>query len=138
MGVLPGTKSKAVAHWILTLLGAIKGNLPPVAIFVLFAFTGCATGQGKNILVDIKTCGTPAVLQEIANLTPAITAILSGGAADWQAQLSALEAVGVPAVICAVEAIVKDLESRPTMTAKLAVDPLVRGRTYLAHHGIGI
>jgi len=73
-------------------------------VLCLTSLSGCGWwakngGKAEDIIVD---CGKEAIKTEVAHLLPAILAILTGNAPDWQAQLVALESVGKDAVLCAV------------------------------------
>ena len=147
MPFLP-TKANGVAQLILNVLKALfKGPPGPptlllktITTFVLFTtFTGCA--YMKRAIIDAEQCAAPAALKEIGNLTPAVTAILMGGAADWRAQLAALESMGPTFVVCTVEAVVRDLavkaEISATWTAQTSANYAVeRGHMYLASYGL--
>lgn len=119
----------------------IKGKsilLIPLAL--LLGTSSCVTA--KKIAVDVGACAGPEVQTEVTNLLPAVTAILSGGAPDWSAQLTALESIGLPFVVCAVSAVVSDLQRKmPKPPVKGEVDPrliaaMTRAQTYLGVHGV--
>lgn len=107
--------------------------IPFIALASLL--TGCAAV--KKVIVDAGVCASPAVVAEVANLLPAVTAILTGGAADWQAQLAALETVGVQFVVCAVEQAIHDLAARqgPAINTDRGL-AIARGRLYLSYYGV--
>jgi hypothetical protein len=109
----------------------------PLVLLASLSIAGCATI--KPIAVDAGSCAAPAVQAEVANLLPAVTAILVGGAPNWQAQLTALESVGVQLVVCAVEVAVADLAKRTAATwSATAVDytsAVARGKKYLYYYG---
>lgn len=96
---------------------------------------GCAwwSSHGPAIMNGALACGEAAVKAEIGNVTPAVMAILSGDAPDWQAQLDALEAVGSTAVLCAVQAVVGNLKGPGT---PVDVRAIARAQVYLRQAGV--
>lgn len=72
----------------------------PVAVTASCAWFTSTAKKAGAVLID---CGEKALAEEVTNLLPAVVAILTGNAADWSAQLMALEWVGEHAVACAVK-----------------------------------
>jgi hypothetical protein len=86
-------------------------------------------------LVD---CGEAAVMNQITSGSPSIvsqvSSILSSGDVNWQASLDTLLSVAGPAVVCAVEAVVSDLEHSSGKNQVQSV-AMVRGDTWVASEG---
>lgn len=110
-----------------------------LALAVVFTLTSigcCKPGTTskwctvKQVAVD---CGAPAIQQAVADLLPAVQAILTSGSPDWEAQLTALEAVGVSVVICAVEKAVSLISGSGASLSSMA---RARGKLYLKHKGV--
>lgn len=102
-----------------------------LALSLVGVLIGCGvvstTGQAA------LDCGKQAVQAEIMNLVPAVTAILNGSPADWEAQLNALESVGEDALLCTVEAVVKSLKVEPNAPLSPA---RANGMKYLHDHKV--
>lgn len=127
-----------------------EDRMEAVLIFVVAAsvITAVLLNQGciklKQVGIDLGICASGAIPQEVANLEPAVAAIIEGNAPNWSQQLQALESVGVGAVVCAVDKIVNDLEhSTPPSQKRAEVEPRIirgieHGQIYLNAKGIKI
>jgi len=98
-----GKLVKAAKPTVLLILLALCGI--GIAVSACCAWThSCAPNDiPGQIATKVIDCGVAAVKAEAENLLPAIVAILTGNAADWKAQLNALEAVGEGALACAMQ-----------------------------------
>ena len=97
--------------------------------------------QGTTLAKDEIACGEGALKAEAVNVFPAVVTVLSGGAPDWEVQLAALEHIFGDAVVCAVQAFVKDTGPTVPNTTPLAAlrssattleSPAARAATYLS------
>lgn len=122
-----------------TVIGTIA--LVSFGLVVALIFGGCCKtpdSTGCKVQNGLEACAAPAVQQEVQGLTPTVLTILTGGAVDYAAQLTALELqIGVQYVICAVEAVVEILQNKiPPAAMHAQIDPgtllgLQRGVSYL-------
>lgn len=101
------------------------------------AVPGCSWWQrhGSAVTDVVVDCGTPAVKAEAEALLPAVLAILTGQAPDWQAQLDALRANGEAALFCAVAQASSQLGASPDHPAPQAV---THGKGYLSAHHVTV
>ena len=100
-------------------------------VAVCLLSSGCAwwKNYGKNALLS---CGEDAMQQEVANLTPAVLAILSSGSPNWASQLKGLESAGMAAVLCTVQKVATSV-GLPGTAMNLKTKKLVtsRAKVYL-------
>lgn len=102
---------------------------PMMAILPLIFFALISMGaKCSQIPKDLGACVLDPVPQAVNNVIPAVTAIIMGGAPDWQAQLTGLERLGVGVVVCAIEKIAVDLSATlPPAKDKAQIDPRIYG-----------
>jgi len=150
-GVLPDTsiavKIASIAAAALASLGYtagrsyVKGSLTLLLGLALsvgaVSMSGCAGASNaiKTVGQDAFDCGTDAVKAEVANLLPAVTAILSGQSVDWAAQLNALESLGEEALACTIKKVVTDLASAPPTAGESRFREADRAKTYVQVKG---
>lgn len=136
------TKATGVVHALLLVLKSLSDSLTAKAAIVLpflaaalLSLPGCA--WVKKVAVNAEACAGPAVQKEVENLLPAVLAILASGSADWQAQLQALESVGLQALLCTVQSVVDGAQAR-IASGKAGLDypgMVLRGKQFLLLYG---
>lgn len=109
-----------------TVLGTMA--LVAFGLVVALVFGGCCKNPdstGCKVQTGLEGCAAPAVQQEVTGLIPTVQTILTAGAPNWNAQLTALEvSIGVQYVICAVEAVAEILMGKlPPPELHAQVDP---------------
>jgi len=115
--------------------------LTTAAFFAALAMAGCCKGEAcKQTVSKLTACAVNPIPTEVQNLVPAVNAVLSGGAPNWEAQLTALEQLGVGAVVCAVQAVIEGVMGQLTPPRYANIEPTViakaeRGQLYLNHKG---
>lgn len=119
-------------------------KLTASALVFALGLSGCCHSlQCRAVTSDVAACAMGTIPQEVTNLIPAVTSILTGGATNWDSQLKALERLGVGAVVCAVQRVIADLGRMPGAGLKSEPTPEYqrahfRGESYLKKHGIPV
>jgi hypothetical protein len=89
----------------------------------------------------IVNCGDTAVQAVVSDLAAPVAVILGAVDGDWLPIITALEKVGVPAVICAVDAMITAAENHSVAAATQSVAAqriVARGQAYLASKRVKI
>ncbi len=113
-------------------------------LIAMIVLSGCAGIKVKQAAIDLGLCVAGQIPAEVANLEPAVLGIITGGAADWNAQLTALEGLGISALVCTVNRVVNDLKhSVPPPGMHAEINPMVikaieHGQSYLLSKGIKV
>jgi hypothetical protein len=105
------------------------GNGPHVALLALVLAIQISCGAvAKQLAIDIAACALGQVPGAVVDLIPDVVKTINGSAADWAAELAALEAKGLDVAVCAVEAAIHDM----SLHQPAAMSPLVLDRASVA------
>lgn len=157
LGVLsdqyPEIKAFGTAFAILTAIAAVLGVTSPglrksaVVLLAVGAFTlsGCQLFK-PALKTDLRACAADAVSAEVASLMPDVVAAIQGDTATWESQLDKLVANAGQAALCAIVAVVRNLEMgsggagvgivKPEVGGLDNVTLRVRGYAYLSKHNL--
>lgn len=109
----------------------------------LVTLSGCQLFK-PSIKTDLRACAADAVSAEVASLMPDVVAAIQGDTASWESQLDKLVANAGQAALCAIVAVVRNLEVGSGGAGVGIVGPAeggldnvtlrVRGYAYLSKH----
>jgi hypothetical protein len=119
LAVFPDSKTLLITLSITTAVAAVLGITSPglrkalvvllVAGAVLTTSTGCALFK-PALKADLQSCASSAVSAEVANVMPDVLIAIQGDAANWEGQLDKLIATAGQAALCALAALVRNIE----------------------------
>ena len=118
MAFFPDNKVLQVIFSVLSAMAAVLGITSPglrkAAVVLLVAgsmllLPGCSLFK-PTIKRDLQACAATAVDTEVAAVLPDVVKAIQGDAANWEAQLDTLVANFGQAAICAIAAVVRNLE----------------------------
>ena len=153
LALYPDSKAAQVAFAILTAVAAVLGVTSPglrksaVVLLAVGALTlsGCQLFK-PSIKTDLRACAADAVSAEVAGLMPDVVAAIQGDTASWESQLDKLVANAGQAALCAIVAVVRNLEVGSGGAGVGIVGPAeggldnvtlrIRGYAYLSKHNL--
>ena len=153
VAMYPESKAAQVVFAILTAIAAVLGVTSPglrksaVVLLAVGALTlsGCQLFK-PTLKTDLRACAADAVSAEVASLMPDVVAAIQGDTASWESQLDKLVANAGQAALCAIVAVVRNLEMgsggagvgivKPEVGGLDNVTLRVRGYAYLSKHNL--